>query len=548
LHTYPVTSGTHTFKWTYYKDSSVSSGSDCTWVDNITFPPLAAPVPMIETDVSSINFGNVLQGSSSSRQFTISNLGTAVLSGTITTPAGFTISSASRDEKFGRSRNTIAFSVGALGSEAFNVNFTPTSPITYSGNVVINHNAAAGTTNISVVGIGVLPNIELNQTQLDLSILPDDQMSTSLQISNTGVGALEYSIGIQDTGRNSGGPDTFGYEWIDSRSTGGPTYNWVEISTLGTALTLSDDSGSPVNLPFDFDFYGETKNSVNICSNGYLTFGSTTNDYSNDAIPGTSQPNDIIAGLWDDLRPLSGGGAGTVYHYYDSANNRFIIEYDNVRHYYATGGNETFEVILYPNGNILLQYASTGTDTDYTIGIENSSGTDGLQISYLSAFGLNNLAILISNNTVPEWLTTTTTNGSVMPGSPESITFNIDSTDLPLGVYTKNIVVTSNDPDTGTIIIPVTLTVTNTPSIDAPVNVVASMAGNNVQLNWTAVMGASSYKIYAADTPNPASWGTPYAVVSTNSWIDPSTATTKKFFRIVASSTPTRTEAIGTAK
>ncbi len=36
---YPVTAGTHTFKWTYQKDYSVSSGSDCAWVDDIQFPP-----------------------------------------------------------------------------------------------------------------------------------------------------------------------------------------------------------------------------------------------------------------------------------------------------------------------------------------------------------------------------------------------------------------------------------------------------------------------------------------------------------------------------
>ena len=34
-----VTAGTHTFHWTYTKDSSVDNGSDCAWIDDITFPP-----------------------------------------------------------------------------------------------------------------------------------------------------------------------------------------------------------------------------------------------------------------------------------------------------------------------------------------------------------------------------------------------------------------------------------------------------------------------------------------------------------------------------
>ena len=37
--TQAVTVGNHTFKWEYTKDSSVSSGEDCAWVDDIVFPP-----------------------------------------------------------------------------------------------------------------------------------------------------------------------------------------------------------------------------------------------------------------------------------------------------------------------------------------------------------------------------------------------------------------------------------------------------------------------------------------------------------------------------
>ena len=36
--TFPVTAGNHIFKWTYSKDVSVLSGSDCGWIDYIVFP------------------------------------------------------------------------------------------------------------------------------------------------------------------------------------------------------------------------------------------------------------------------------------------------------------------------------------------------------------------------------------------------------------------------------------------------------------------------------------------------------------------------------
>jgi C1A family cysteine protease len=35
---FPVTTGTHIFKWSYEKDNSVSNGEDCAWIDNIIFP------------------------------------------------------------------------------------------------------------------------------------------------------------------------------------------------------------------------------------------------------------------------------------------------------------------------------------------------------------------------------------------------------------------------------------------------------------------------------------------------------------------------------
>jgi hypothetical protein len=35
---YPVTAGTHTFEWTYLKDSSASKGADTAWIDDITLP------------------------------------------------------------------------------------------------------------------------------------------------------------------------------------------------------------------------------------------------------------------------------------------------------------------------------------------------------------------------------------------------------------------------------------------------------------------------------------------------------------------------------
>ena len=54
---YPVAVGTHTFKWSYKKDFSQSSGSDCAWIDDVQFPPTSItlaldPVTNLEATVN----------------------------------------------------------------------------------------------------------------------------------------------------------------------------------------------------------------------------------------------------------------------------------------------------------------------------------------------------------------------------------------------------------------------------------------------------------------------------------------------------------------
>ena len=59
--TYPVTVGSHTFKWSYTKDSSVNSGSDCAWIDEVVFPPIAVPVSAVIPTVATTSATNVTQ-------------------------------------------------------------------------------------------------------------------------------------------------------------------------------------------------------------------------------------------------------------------------------------------------------------------------------------------------------------------------------------------------------------------------------------------------------------------------------------------------------
>lgn len=76
--TYNVPSGVHTIKWTFEKDGSVSNGSDCGWIDYITFPPFGDPNPQMSYNPTEFD-KIILGGNIETDTITISNLGTGSL-------------------------------------------------------------------------------------------------------------------------------------------------------------------------------------------------------------------------------------------------------------------------------------------------------------------------------------------------------------------------------------------------------------------------------------------------------------------------------------
>jgi hypothetical protein len=126
-----------------------------------------------------------------------------------------------------------------------------------------------------------------------------------------GVGTPEPVLSLA-----TGGPDGFGYQFIDSRIADGPSFltEWEDLSNSGTPIAFTgnspwpaDDEGqAEVAIGFPFIFYGNSYATTWVNTNGYLRFGSPTavgNDgnppYRNVAIPSAHQHN-MIAVKWSD--------------------------------------------------------------------------------------------------------------------------------------------------------------------------------------------------------------------------------------------------------
>jgi len=354
------------------------------------------------------------------------------------------------------------------------------------------------------------PIVGYQPVSYNVQVAPGESTDRDLLIMNTGLGTLNYSLDAEtysglllDNGQeipisisaalpeplgysssnsdkpeaidepyyppiilDEGGPDSFGHSWIDSDEPGGPTVSWVDISSSGTTVTPGEDSYvGPISIGFSFPFYTNNYSSLYICSNGMLTFGSGSTDYTNDNIPNTGTPNNFIAPFWDDLSPQNGGGL--VKYRYDSANNRFIVSYIDVPIYTFWGGSGSlnFQAILYPSGRIDLNYQTMDPGGESlnsaTIGIEAAGGTDGLKVVYNAAYMHSSLSIRIDTG---GWLSAEPTSGSVPSNDTSIATITFDATDLAEGTYTGNINLENNSPNNPHINIPVTLNVSVTPT------------------------------------------------------------------------------------
>ena len=135
------------------------------------------------------------------------------------------------------------------------------------------------------------------------------------------------------------------------------------------------------------------------------------------------------------------------------------------------------------------------------------------------------------------WLTLnggSSVSGSIDPGSPDDILnvlFDTVTDSLTDGIYEANIEITSNDPDEPSIIVPVTLTVSQ--QLDPPANVQIQLNSSSIQLSWDAVPGATSYKVYSSDDPYTGFTEDTTGMFNVTSWTT-LTAAQKKFYYVKA--------------
>ena len=267
----------------------------------------------------------------------------------------------------------------------------------------------------------------------NVNLPPDASAEISFPQACTITAEGDYSIAFEitnadgDPGNNTlvfgftvvervtqGGPDAFGYSYIDSNAPGGPVYDWQDISATGTSSIMyqvptfagDDNFSEPIPLGFSFPFYGYQYSQAYVDINGEILLADNTwyNPYpsqgwDNDGnifnyvypIPGYAQMPGLIAVYWDDL--FAEEGVSDIYFQtFGNAPERYtIIQWNNLRFDVGTGGSPClkFQVILHENGEIVMQYHTTQTGQipgnvphanglSATVAIQNASADIGL--------------------------------------------------------------------------------------------------------------------------------------------------------------------------
>ncbi|MCD4820412.1 MAG: hypothetical protein K8S23_17165 [Candidatus Cloacimonetes bacterium] len=326
------------------------------------------------------------------------------------------------------------------------------------------------------------PIISVNPNSFDHSVSIDGSSNDNLIIANLGGSILDYTARVA---------------YLDEFVTSATPQNKFEN------IGIRRESGEEIYVPFIKEVSEADNRDCSYSIDLYDTYGDGWNGGSVDLLINGSV-------VLSNLTLASGSGPES---------HSFTINTGDMISTSYTAGNWAYE-------NEYYIYDNDGTQVA-------SDGVGGVEPSNLSEF-----AATCTNDPTFAWLTLNGENlisGSIDIGSPEDIInviFDSVPDNLIEGTHNANIVVTSNDPSNSEVVISVELTVQA--FLNAPENTAIIRSGSNMIISWTAVQGASSYKIYSDTNPygsfntlEVSGWG------STN-WTT-SISGAKKYFRVVAS-------------
>ncbi len=287
--------------------------------------------------------------------------------------------------------------------------------------------------------------IQFDPDTLEAAVTSGQTVTVTTILSNVSELPVEFTFPGY-AGRDWGGPDDFGYFWIDSDEEGGPAWEYNDISENGTLIEgfQDDNTVGPFEFGFDFPFYGSTHSLFYISANGCIVFNNQEIPYTNSPIPTLSDLNGFIAWFWDDLQPLNDLSKVFIKHFED----KVIVQYNKFVQYEGSSGYIFGQVVMQANGDILLKYRHIyeGFDASAgTVGIQALENDLGLQVVCNAPY-LHPEMIIRFDYPGTFIHAVEPVSGYLEPGQQETIYIVYNSEGYPEGTYTAELKCVTNNP------------------------------------------------------------------------------------------------------
>jgi hypothetical protein len=198
-----------------------------------------------------------------------------------------------------------------------------------------------------------------------------------------------------------------------------------------TPLNLGDDNTRNVALGFEFEYWGQTFTDAWVSSNGFVSFQSGNHLCCNGQPIELSQRNTIYA-YWSDLISYTGNP------YFRRDDGSILFGWYGVNEY-GTNNSNTFEIGLFADGSIQLNYGNLGFSgwRDFTAGITGPTADDNIQLFYGrdAQFLQNQSGILLWGGSTP----VVTVDCDVTPMDPSCPPISINAAPDPVATVAEAI-------------------------------------------------------------------------------------------------------------
>lgn len=183
-----------------------------------------------------------------------------------------------------------------------------------------------------------------------------------------------------------------------------------------TPLNLGDDNTRNVALGFEFEYWGQTFTDAWVSSNGFVSFQSGAH-LCCDGQPIEMAQRNTIYGYWSDLISYTGNP------YFRRDNGSILFGWYGVNEY-GTNNSSTFEIGLFADGKIQLNYGNLGFNGGHTFtaGITGPTADDNISLFYG-----RNAQFLQNQSGILSWIApATTVDCNVTPMDPSCPPASVD--------------------------------------------------------------------------------------------------------------------------